>query len=87
MRRADCATDTVATSATGLPHAASMTPNPGKARWALRKAAEARAALDALPVGGTWQERARRAQAVTRLLAEESRYRAMASRWAPDVAA
>lgn len=73
--------------ATGQAQAAPMTTNPGKARWALRKAAEVRAALDVLPVGGTWQERARRAQAVTRLLAEESRYRAMAARWAPDLAA
>lgn len=66
-----------------------MTTNPGKARWALRKAAEFEAALAALPKAapGDWRATAQCAQTADRLRAEAAKFRSMASRWAPDLAA
>lgn len=78
----------VSALATQPAHAAPMT-NPGKARWALRKAAEIEQQLAALPKAdpGDWRARVRLAQTADRLRAEAARFRGMASRWAPDLAA
>lgn len=66
-----------------------MTTNPGKAAWAARKAEALEAQAAALPKAdpGDWRARVRHAQAADRLRAEAARYRGMASRWAPDLAA
>lgn len=57
-----------------------MTPNPGKARWARKKAAEcaqAAEAIDTVP-SSDWRGVRARAQAQARLRAEERRYLRMA---------
>lgn len=54
--------------------------------WAAAKAAAARRQIDALnrePVAGDWKQRARRARAVSSLLATEARYRGIVARAEP----
>lgn len=64
-----------------------MTTNHGKAAWATRKAADLDAQAAALPKAQGWQERAQTAQTAAWLRSEAARFRAMGSRWAPDMAA